>query len=239
MLQEEIDRVQRSVKTELLQMSVGEVVSLYEREELRIDPNFQRLFRWTIGQKSKLIELILLNIPIPSIFVFERDDGTWELIDGLQRVSTILEFMGALKIEGMKQSPAVLIETKYLPSLLNSVWEEFESHTIKKSEQKPIDRALQLQICRSRLTVQILKRPSKPEIKYDLFQRLNSGGTQANAQELRNCVVIMTNEDYYNKIKAAAEGEAFQQIIALTEIERETAAHGNGYTAFSSRQDRL
>ena len=65
--------------------------------EFVINPDFQRLFRWENGQKSKLIESLLLGIPLPSIFVFEKEDATWELIDGLQRISTLLEFMGELK----------------------------------------------------------------------------------------------------------------------------------------------
>src|SRR5882724_8867541 len=97
MLKEEIDKAQRLVKTDAYQLSLGEVVNMYKNKEFIINPDFQRLFRWEIGQKSKLVESILLGIPLPSIFVFERDDSTWELIDGLQRISTLLEFMGELK----------------------------------------------------------------------------------------------------------------------------------------------
>ena len=79
------------------------------------------MFRWEIGQKSKLIESILLGIPIPSIFVFERQDAKWELIDGLQRISTILEFMGQLKhpVTNYLEPPTALVATYYLPSLGN------------------------------------------------------------------------------------------------------------------------
>src|SRR4051794_21534912 len=83
MLQEEIDAGKRLVKTDAYQMSVGEIVNMYKDGELFINPDFQRLFRWEPGQKSKLLESILLGIPLPPIFVYERDDSTWELIDGL------------------------------------------------------------------------------------------------------------------------------------------------------------
>jgi uncharacterized protein DUF262 len=75
---------------------VGEVANMYGNAELKILPEFQRLFRWTPERKSAFVESILIGIPIPSAFVFE-EDGTWELIDGLQRISTVLEFMGVLK----------------------------------------------------------------------------------------------------------------------------------------------
>jgi uncharacterized protein with ParB-like and HNH nuclease domain len=97
MLEDEIRDAQRLVKTDAYTLSIGEVVNMYKDKELIINPDFQRLFRWEIGQKAKLIESLLLGIPIPSIFVFETDDSTWELIDGLQRISTLLEFMGQLK----------------------------------------------------------------------------------------------------------------------------------------------
>jgi len=97
MLEKEIESAQRLVKTDAYSLSVGEIVNMYKDKEFIINPDFQRLFRWEIGQKSKLIESILLGIPLPSIFVFEKQDSTWELIDGLQRISTLLEFMGQLK----------------------------------------------------------------------------------------------------------------------------------------------
>src|SRR5258705_3761871 len=125
MLLEEIMNAQRHVRTDAYQMSIGEIVSMYDNSEIVVDPEFQRLFRWDIGQKSKLIESLLLGIPIPSIFVFEKDDSKWELIDGLQRISTLLEFMGVLKAPGTNQSfpPSILEGTHYLPSLRNAVWE--------------------------------------------------------------------------------------------------------------------
>src|SRR4051812_43875446 len=108
MLSEEIERAQRSVRTDAYQMSVGEIVSMYDNREIVIDPEFQRLFRWHIGQKSKLIESLLLGIPLPPIFVFEKEDASWELIDGLQRISTILEFMGRLRSpDGGLDAPSV------------------------------------------------------------------------------------------------------------------------------------
>lgn len=114
MLTEEIATAQRFVKTNAYQMSIGEIIGMYDNHEIVIDPEFQRYFRWDVGQKSKLIESILLGIPLPSIFVFERADSTWELIDGLQRVSTVLEFMGKLRDpnDGGLQPPSILEGTK-------------------------------------------------------------------------------------------------------------------------------
>jgi len=227
MLSQEIEKAQRSVRTDAYQMSVGEIVSMYERKEIIIAPEFQRLFRWDISQKSKLIESLLLGIPLPSIFVFEKEDGNWELIDGLQRVSTVLEFMGLLRSpDGGLESPSVLEATTYLPSLHNSVWEKSELvQGVSMDDQRPLDKTQQLSIRRGRLGVEILKRPSDNKTKYDLFQRLNAGGTQANAQELRNCIMLMINADYFRAIKLSAEKRPFQNVIAVTEEQIEKQRH--------------
>ena len=227
MLVEEIVSAQRQVKTDAYQMSIGEIVNMYDNEELIIDPEFQRLFRWTISQKSKLIESLLLGIPIPSIFVFEIRDGSWELIDGLQRVSTILEFMGKLRSPaGGLEAPSVLEATKYLPSLHNAVWERSDAIlALPIAEQREVEKSHQLAIRRARIGVEILKRPSDDQTKFDLFQRLNAGGTQANSQELRNCIMLMVNSEFFRAVKSAADQDFFQNVISVTEDQIERQRH--------------
>jgi hypothetical protein len=228
MLKDEIEIAQRLVRTDAYQLSISELVNMYKSGELVINPDFQRLFRWEIGQKAKLIESILLGIPLPPIFVFERSDSTWELIDGLQRISTILEFMGLLidPETGKRRPPTALVATKYLPSLDGAVWERSRNvDELTFDEQSPIESALQLAIRRSRLGVEILKRPSSNETKYDLFQRLNAGGTAANAQELRNCVIIMVSPSYFRFIKGLSEDESFLKVVSPTDDQKEKQRH--------------
>lgn len=67
-----------------------------------IRPEYQRLFRWIRTQKTALIESILLGIPVPPVFVAEDANGIWELVDGLQRVSTIVSFFGELDEQLLK-----------------------------------------------------------------------------------------------------------------------------------------
>lgn len=219
MLVKEIEDAKRLVKTDAYQMSVGELVNMYRDGELIINPDFQRLFRWEIGQKSKLIESLLLGIPLPSIFVFEMEDAKWELIDGLQRVSTLLEFVGALRdpTSNKLEPPTALAATKYLPSLDKAVWEKSNAiPDIPLDEQRPLSSPLQLAIRRSRLSVEILKRPSSNETKYDLFQRLNAGGTQANAQELRNVIVIMVNPAYHQMMRELSQRPSYLTVLSAS-----------------------
>lgn len=228
MLQEEIEKAQSAVRTDAYQLSVGEIINMYKDRELIINPDFQRLFRWEIGQKSRLIESLLLGIPVPSIFVFERSDSTWELVDGLQRVSTLLEFMSLLRNpdNGMPLPPSALVATKYLPSLSNAVWEVSDQIAdVAVVDQRPLESSMQLAIRRARLNVEILKRPSDNLTKYELFQRLNAGGTLANAQELRNCVIIMVSSEYSKAVRVLAESEPFLKVLSASEDQLEKQRH--------------
>jgi hypothetical protein len=96
---------------------------------------------------------------------------------------------------------------------------------IPLDDQHAIDKSHQLSIRRARIGVEILKRPSDDQTKFDLFQRLNAGGTQANAQELRNCIMLMINGQYYRAVKAAAEQQPFQTVVAVTEDQIERQRH--------------
>jgi len=228
MLQDEIENAQRLVRTDAYQLSVGEIVNMYKSGEFIINPDFQRLFRWEIGQKSKLIESLLLGIPIPPIFVFEKEDSTWELVDGLQRISTLLEFMGELidpTTHNLKP-PIALVATKYLPSLDKIVWDKSEQvEDVPIEDQQEFSGPQKLSVKRSRISVEILKRPSDNETKYDLFQRLNAGGTAANAQELRNCIIIMVNNDYAKFMRSLSTSADFLKVLSASDDQIEKQRH--------------
>ena len=91
-LQEQIDTMSKAIKTDSYPMSIGELAALYKEGDLNISPAYQRMSRWDIEQQSALIESIILQIPIPPIYVFQSEDGKWNLIDGQQRLSTIFKF---------------------------------------------------------------------------------------------------------------------------------------------------
>ena len=88
----EIQKYRQEIKSERMDMSFGEIINMYRDKEIIISPEYQRAFRWDEQRQSDFIESILLGIPFPSIFVATNPDGKWELIDGLQRVSTVLSF---------------------------------------------------------------------------------------------------------------------------------------------------
>lgn len=122
-LEDEISKEASQIRTDSYPMSVGELLNLYRDNELDVHPEFQRVFRWTPTQKTKLIESILLGIPMPPIFVAQQKNGVWDVVDGQQRLSTILQFVGVLKDENKAPvSPLVLEGTTFLPSLAGKSW---------------------------------------------------------------------------------------------------------------------
>jgi len=244
-LENEIRNARKKIVTDGYDMSVGEVMNLYRDGELTIDPVFQRLFRWDLIRKSRFIESLLLGIPIPPIFVYQDPEGVWELVDGLQRLSTILEFVGELRVSKSKDDdkdetnnlmeveadddenedddvekyrrPSVLCGTKLLPSLEGKKWD-------LKERRDSIGLINQIAIKRARIRIEILKAESDENAKFELFQRLNTGGSPLSEQEVRNCVAVMVNRKFYKWLLKAASFEPFITTTSQTKIAMEKQA---------------
>jgi hypothetical protein len=233
-LDQEIEKAARQVSTDAFSLTIGELVNMYRDGDIVINPDFQRLFRWDIERKSRLIESLLVRIPLPPIFVFEMPSSKWEVIDGLQRLSTILEFMGELRDPDTSdlKAPRSLVGTQYLPSLRGAFWNEelltqqAEIDAQRKAvdvtdfiDNRPtyyaFDGDRQRAIKRTKIGVQLLEKKSDPKSKYDLFQRLNSGGLAANDQELRNCAIVMVNSQFFSRLQSTAESDLFSKLIPL------------------------
>lgn len=211
-LQEEIDLKLNEIKTDSYPMSIGEIVSLYKEGELEIHPEFQRFFRWSPIQKTKLIESILLGIPIPSIFVSQSKEGIWEVVDGLQRLSTIFEFMGILKDENGNKLPASkLKKTKYLPSLEGKYWDN------PSETENSFTSAMRMFLKREKIDIKIVKRESDSGVKYELFQRLNTLGSKLSDQEVRNCIMVMIDKSFFQWLSNLAKYEPFLNCLSLAD----------------------
>lgn len=208
---QEVEAARQDIRTDDYPMSIGEWISIYESGDLDIHPEFQRFFRWSEQQKSNLIESILLGIPLPPIFVSQRRDGVWDVIDGLQRLSTLFQFVGIL-LDEEKQliAPLSLKKTVYLPSLDGKLWETENAAQLIPDE---IKRAIK----RSKIHVSIILKESDENTKYDLFQRLNTGGSQLSPQEVRNCILVMVDKSFYRWVNELSKLESFQETIALSD----------------------
>lgn len=209
---DEVNEKRKEIRTDGYAMSISEWASLYENKEVDIHPEFQRFYRWGETQKTNLIESILLGIPIPPVFVSQREDGIWDVVDGLQRLSTLYQFMGILKDEnGNNIEPLTLSGTKYLPSLEGKKWNNPDD------EANSLSQELRLIIKRSKISVSIILKESDDTAKYDLFQRLNTGGSNLSPQEVRNCILVMINKEFYIWLQSLASYDSFQSCISLSD----------------------
>lgn len=211
-LQEEIDQKKREISTDGYPMSIGELARLYQDQELDIHPEFQRFFRWTPLQKSKLIESILLGIPLPSIFVSQKKDGVWDVVDGLQRLSTLFQFMGILVDEnGTEIPPLPLLKTEYLKFLDNKFWDK------ENDDQNSFTSAQRIAFKREKIDIKIVRKESHETVKYELFQRLNTLGSRLSDQEVRNCLLVLLNVEFYNWLNKLSKNEWFLNTLSLAD----------------------
>lgn len=207
-LESELEAARRTISTDSYPMSVGELTNMYTDGDLIIKPPFQRLFRWDDDQKSRLVESILIGIPLPSIFVAQDEDGRWELVDGLQRISTLLQLQGLL--DSTEFPPLELAGTKYLPSLQGLSWEHSDhSRALTPAQRRDIKRA--------KIDLKIVQRESDPKTKFDLFQRLNSFGSKLSTQEIRNAQLVGVNSDFVEWLTHLAAHESFGALTRLPE----------------------
>ncbi|MFN5972676.1 MAG: DUF262 domain-containing protein [Microcystis sp.] len=216
-IDEQIDKKIGEVRTDSIDLSFGEIINLYSQKELIIQPDYQRLFRWSNQQKSRLIESILLELPIPQIFTIENPDGVLELIDGLQRVSSVIQFIDAEKldftdVEEKKLEPLQLEGCDQIPELNGKT---FENLSLR----------LKLRIKRSSVRTVIIKRQSKPFLRYEMFKRLNTGGSILSPQEIRNCSSRMVGEQgiqFYSFLQEKSSYSSFRNCTeTLSPLEKE------------------
>lgn len=168
----DIEVERRRVKTDKRDLPVETVHQWITRGQLELQPEFQRNFVWNSSKASRLIESLLLNIPIPVIYVAEDEDGHFEVVDGQQRLTSLAAFINGRYPDGKEFR---------LSSL--QVLNELNGRTFKD-----LDKISQNAIFNATLRLIVIERDSHPDVKFEVFERLNSGAERLNDQELRNCV---------------------------------------------------
>lgn len=155
------------VRVEKAQYSTMHLKRLVEeRKELVIDPDFQRNDVWSAKQSAELVESILMGIPIPTIYLFEMKDGTKQVVDGRQRISAILNFLNnKFSLKDLKILPQCNGKTfSKLDFKMQGIFEDYQ------------------------LSFYIIQPPTPERVKYDIFDRVNRGGTRLTNQEMRNAL---------------------------------------------------
>lgn len=197
-----VDSKIASVRTRTLDLSFNEILDMYESDELVISPEYQRLFRWSEGNQSRLIESLLLELPIPPIFVIEREDNVYELIDGLQRISSYLHFRGVLKNFPDGEKILTLSECDVVKELNGFTYDELPS-------------ALKIKLKRNFIRVEVIRKESDQRLRYYMFKRLNTGGENLSAQELRNCTIRLLSPEFNDFIIRMSLNVNYKKCIEL------------------------
>ncbi|EIF6157013.1 DUF262 domain-containing protein [Clostridium perfringens] len=216
-LREELIEKRGAIYTNQLTMSVGEIINLYQNEEVNLEPAFQRLFRWNSFQETDFIESILLGYPIPAIFVLQREDGVWDVIDGVQRLSTIYHFVGILKEDNKEKEPLKLEEAKILNELKGKYYDNKKDSVKHVKDDECLDIATRIDFKRASFPVILLKHGSEKSSKYELFKRLNTGGSHLSDQEIRNALILMSDEEIYRKMEEYTKSDNFKSVLNLSD----------------------
>lgn len=232
-LENDITVERRRVSTDRLDISFGELINLYKNNELVIRPEYQRLFRWTNKQKTALVESILLSIPIPPIFVSEDKEGIWELIDGLQRVSTFISFFGELQrniseieysIQEDEDEELSPEEEQLRQEKIGNKWTLDPGGIIESLEGFNIDTlpgSLKINLKRAVCRVEILRGDSSTSMKYELFKRLNSGGSKLKPQEIRNAIFRGIDTRLNELLLKLSQDIRFQNLTKLSNAKKQ------------------
>lgn len=201
-LEVQLNAERRRVDVDTNNFPVRELVRMLREGELNIAPAYQRKFRWTAETESALIESVFLGLPIPSIFVATNEGFEWEVVDGLQRLSTLAHFMAEsdddLKRIGKDEPLRLTGLTKVLglDSLLYA----------------DLPKPLQIYFGRQPLQITALTDKSDLKVRFDLFERLNRGAIALSEQEVRACLY---GGEFNEAIERLAINEVFASLLKL------------------------
>ena len=203
-LNRELEAQRRKVDADNFDVTVRELVRMVAEDELDRAPEYQRQFRWDEEKESKLIESIFLGLPVPTIFVATNKNGTWEIVDGLQRVSTLVHYVAdppesvrsigkteALRLSGLDK----------LPAFIGLTFAELPG-------------PLQLSFLKRPLRVTALSDKSDVDVRFDMFERLNTGGIALTPQEIRACIFRGKFAEF---LETLAADENFNRVVKLKE----------------------
>lgn len=199
----QLEEERRRVDFDTFDISVKELVSMADQGIIDIAPEYQRQFRWPPENQSRFIESVFLGIPVPSLFMAANRDGSWELIDGVQRLSSLIHYVGnAKQLDKIgKEGPLQLKDLAVLTEFEGTRYEELPQTLRLKFSLRP-------------LKVTTLSDKSDLKVRFDLFERLNTGGVKLTDQEIRACVYRGRFNEFLNELSS---NDDFLALVNLTE----------------------
>lgn len=191
---------QRSVRTQAADREIESLWSKWHRGKLDLQPIFQRHFVWDRSKSSRLIESALLGIPLPIIYLAEEYQGRESVIDGQQRLTALFSFMDGKFPDG---DPFRLAGLRVYSELKGLTYKELPEPLQERIRAYPIR------------VVTILK-DSDPDLKFEIFERLNTGAIPLNDMELRNCIF---RGPYMELLKDLAAEPDFRRLLGFKQAD--------------------
>jgi hypothetical protein len=186
----EFPPAERTVRTQAYDLSITTLKEQWDNKTLII-PEFQREYVWDNSKASRLIESLLLNIPIPILYFAETEDAEWEVVDGHQRIRSIVEYIdNRFRLSGLR------------------IQEEFKGQRFFELPERE-QRYLKTRMMRAI----VIGADSHPTMKFEIFERLNTGGLALNAQEVRNAIY---HGRFNNLLKDLESYEGFLACLGLS-----------------------
>lgn len=203
-LANEIREQRRNVGFDTYDITVKQLVDMVAEEQIHVAPEYQRHFVWDEERQSNLIESIFLGIPVPSLFMATNEDSSWEVIDGLQRITTLINFV----------RPAFKNADKDVATGTLKISELAKLRSLSGAHYSDLPQTIKLNFLTRPIRITVLNDLSDFQVRFDLFERLNTGGIVLHEQEIRNCVFI---GKFNNFIKGCAADEDFYTLIKRTD----------------------
>lgn len=202
----ELKQQRRTVGFDTYDITAKQLLDMVAEGQIQVAPDYQRHFVWKSDRESALIESVFLGIPIPSLFMATNDDSSWECIDGLQRITTLVNFVRPQFRSG--------IEDISTHELKISGLEKIPSLNGKKFCDLP--ETLKLNFLTRPVRITVLNDLSDYQVRFDLFERLNTGGIILHQQEIRNCVF---QGEFNEFIKSCAADQRLENVFRKSKRE--------------------
>ena len=197
----DVSKSKRKIYTDKGDPEIESLYGRYKRGKLILQPDFQRHFVWDIKKSSRLIESVILDIPLPVIYLAEGNDGKEYVIDGQQRLTSFFAFIDGKFPEGRDFKLTAL-----------NVFSELNGKLFRQ-----IDEELQDKIRYYKIRTIIFTKESETNLRFEIFQRLNTGAVVLNEQELRNCLY---RGQYNELLKELSKDKDFMYLLSLKEPEK-------------------
>lgn len=200
----EVAQGERRVYSEKSDPTIEGLYSQFRRGRLALQPEFQRGYVWDDAKASRLVESVLLDVPIPALYLAEEEDGTHSVIDGQQRLTSFFRVFQPIPLNGREAMKLALRSLRVLTDLNGKTFDQWPDDVQAKFEY-------------AAMRVVTIRKESQPDVKYEIFERLNTGSMGLNDQELRNCVY----RGPYNKLlHELSEDSDFQYVLGWKEPDR-------------------